>query len=166
MSPVSLPSGGPSLGVSGSGGGAAPGGSGATTSSEGISTTSVGASSAASSGGGSLVSEVREASGSGDEFRAAAGSSNMSYSAGSGGREGAKRDGGLGAVTVSTVNKPGYSSGRSGEAKRGSSSSSVFTSSPASKERKSITTMAAALSEAFDGEGQRSISSNKPALCY
>lgn len=164
MSAVSLPSGGPSLGVSGSGGGAAPGGSGATTSSEGISTTSVGASSAASSGGGSLVSEVREASG--EEFRAAAGSSNMSYSAGSGGREGAKRDGGLGAVTVSTVNKPGYSSGRSGEAKRGSSSSSMFTSSPASKERKSITTMAAALSEAFDGEGQRSISSNKPALCY
>lgn len=163
MSAVSLPSGGPSLGVSGSGGGAAPGGSGATTSSEGISTTSVGASSAASSGGGSLVSEAWEASG--EEFRAAAGSSNMSYSAGSGGREGAKRDGGLGAVTVSTVNKPGYSSGRSGEAKRGSSSS-VFTSSPASKERKSITTMAAALSEAFDGEGQRSISSNKPALCY
>lgn len=164
MSPVSLPSGDPSLGVSGSGGGAAPGGSGATTSSEGISTTSVGASSAASSGGGSLVSEAWEASG--EEFRAAAASSNMSYSAGSGGREGAKRDGGLGAVTVSTVNKPGYSSGRSGEAKRGSSSSSVFTSSPASKERKSITTMAAALSEAFDGEGQRSISSNKPALCY
>lgn len=165
MSAVSLPSGGPSLGVSGSGGGAAPGGSGATTSSKGISTTSVGASSAASSGGGSLVSEAWEASG--EEFRAAAGSSNMSYSAGSGGREGAKRDGGLGAVTVSTVNKPGYSSGRSGEAKRGSSSSSsVFTSSPASKERKSITTMAAALSEAFDGEGQRSISSNKPALCY
>lgn len=154
-----MPSGAPSLGVSGSGGGAAPGGSAATTSSEGISTTSVGASSAASSGGGSLVSEVREASG--EEFRAAAGSSNMSYS----GREGAKRDGGLGAVTVSTVNKPGYSSGRSGEAKRGSSSS-VFTSSPASKEKKSITTMAAALSEAFDGEGQRSISSNKPALCY
>lgn len=163
MSPVSLPSGDPSLGVSGSGGGAAPGGSGATTSSEGISTTSVGASSAASSGGGSLVSEAWEASG--EEFRAAAGSSNMSYGAGSGGREGAKRDGGLGAVTVSTVNKPGYSSGRSGEAKRGSSSSSVFISSPVSKERKSITTMAAALSEAFNGEGQRSISSNKSA-CY
>lgn len=159
MSAVSLPSGDPSLGVSGSGGGAAPGGSGATTSSKGISTTS-----AASSGGGSLVSEAWEASG--EEFTAAAGSSNMSYGAGSGGREGAKRDGGLGAVTVSTVNKPGYSSGRSGEAKRGSSSSSVFISSPASKERKSITTMAAALSEAFDGEGQRSISSNKSALCY
>lgn len=66
----------------------------------------------------------------------------------SGGRDG-KREGALGAVTVSTVTKSSHSSGGSGEAQRGSSS--AITYSPALDERKSFSTMAAALSGAFDG---------------
>ncbi len=63
-------------------------------------------------------------------------------------REG-KREGGLGAVTVSTVTKTSHSSGGSGEARSGSSS--AITYSPVQKERKSTSTMATALSEVFDG---------------
>uniref|UniRef100_A0A3Q2QBD9 Uncharacterized protein n=1 Tax=Fundulus heteroclitus TaxID=8078 RepID=A0A3Q2QBD9_FUNHE len=114
-----------------------------------ISISSVEASSALSSGGGSA------ASGGSKEARGG-GSSSMSYSLG--GREG-KKEGGLGAVTVSTVTKTGYSSGGSREGKKGSSSSAIAYSP--TKERKSTTTMAAALSEVFDGRSP----SRRPDVC-
>lgn len=63
-------------------------------------------------------------------------------------REG-KRDGGLGAVTVSTVTKTSYSGGGSGEAKRGTSSAVTY--SPVPKERKGTSTMATTFSDVFDG---------------
>lgn len=90
------------------------------------------------------------ASGSGGFSESGGGSSSMSYSFTSVGREG-KRDGGLGAVTVSSVTRTSYSSGGATETKRGPSLS-VITASPPPKERKSVTTMAAALSDVFDGE--------------
>ncbi|XP_023287174.1 collagen alpha-1(XVII) chain-like isoform X2 [Seriola lalandi dorsalis] len=165
-----------SLSEGGSGGRAASGGSGGTSSSvvitsssshatspgrsrankgaRGVSITGAGASSAVCSGGGG--SAASGGSGTSAGFRAAGGgSSSMSSSFASGGREG-KRDGGLGAVTVSTVTKTSYSSGGSGETKRGSSS--VITYSPLPKERKSMTTMAAALSDVFDESSSTSSS--------
>ncbi|MEQ2280292.1 hypothetical protein AMECASPLE_018279 [Ameca splendens] len=116
-----------------------------------ISVTKVEASSALSSGGGFVASVAAAASGKGEGSKVVGGgggSSSMSYSFGSGGREG-KTEGGLGAVTVSTVTKTTYSSGGSREGKKGPSSSAIGYS-PLPKERKSITTMAAALSEVFD----------------
>ncbi|KAF0037843.1 hypothetical protein F2P81_010717 [Scophthalmus maximus] len=116
------------------------GGSGGGRGSGGVSITTVGASSAE----GSAAS-----GGSGAGFRAAGGgggSYGMSSGLASGARDG-KRDGGL--VAVSTVTKTSYSSGGSGEAKRGSSS--AVTHSPAFKERKSMSGLAAALPDVFDG---------------
>ncbi|KAK5900000.1 hypothetical protein CesoFtcFv8_009418 [Champsocephalus esox] len=128
------------------------GGYGTSKAAGGISVTTLGASCAVSSGVGSSATS----GGSGAATKGAAGavgfratgkgSSGMSSGFVSGGRDG-KRDGGLGAVTVSTVTKNSYSSGGSGEAKRGSSSAVTY--SPVPKEKKGTTTMAAAVSDVF-----------------
>lgn len=115
--------------------------------------TTVGTSSAQSSGERSGASGAAVASGRGERSKeAGGGSSSMSYSFGSGSRE-TKKEGGLGAVTVSTVTKSSYASGGFREGKKGSASSGI-TYSPPPKEKKSVTTMAAALSDVFDGSSQ------------
>ena len=135
------------------------GGSGASNGTGGISTTTVVASSAEGSatsgssgegfraGGGSYGEGFSAAGGgsSGAGFRATGGgSSSMSSGFIVNGRDG-KREGGQ--STVSTGTKTSYSSGGSGEAKKGSSS--AITYSP--KEKRSVSIMAAALPDVFDG---------------
>lgn len=125
------------------------GGSGAGQDTERVRLTAVGTSSSSSSAGGLVASGPTAASGKAGASKKARGGgpSSMSYS--SGGREG-KKEGGLGAVTVSTASKTSYSSGGSREGKKGSLSSGIAYSPPP-KERKSATTMAAALTDVFDG---------------
>uniref|UniRef100_A0A3P9HU52 Uncharacterized protein n=1 Tax=Oryzias latipes TaxID=8090 RepID=A0A3P9HU52_ORYLA len=93
------------------------------------------------------------ASGAVEGFKAAGGgSSSMSQSFASAGKDG-KREAGLGAVTVSTVTKSSYSSGGAGEAKRGPLSPSAY--SLQSKERKSASTRAATMLDVFDESSSR-----------
>lgn len=103
--------------------------------------------SAESSGGGSSA-----ATGGVAAARRSTGGSASSYMTSSFGGSDEVMEGGVGPVAVSTVTRTSYSAGGgSVEAKRGSS---VVSHSPAPKERKSLTTMAAALSEVFDGQSK------------
>uniref|UniRef100_A0A672ZUD4 Uncharacterized protein n=1 Tax=Sphaeramia orbicularis TaxID=375764 RepID=A0A672ZUD4_9TELE len=97
---------------------------------------------ASAASGGVVAAALRSAGGSA--------SSSSSYVTSSFGGGDGGMEGGVGAMMVSTVTRTSYSSGGgSAETKRGGSSS-VVSHSPGPKERKSLTTMASALSEVFD----------------